>query len=660
MTEDYKEKLIKYMTGNINATTQTDEEIFKQINDENRQDWAGFIPSGWNAFKIEGIISASENTSGTSVLYGGYEDSNNNPYGFVILIDENFKPIKTFYEFEGGTPLRYIQCMTQLQDGTFCMIDDTGYTRNNDDFLNGTRRFVMLNNFTWINQLTNDYNLQLRKSYILQDTYNNFYCHQLFKNPNSSQYVMVGSVFDNIGNNWGSVKIIKLEINVGEANTWSYMVTNTPAHLSDPIVTFGSSYVIFSEENYSVKILCNYIEPGNVNKISIYSKNFTQNSLTKTDIYNITDDTTLNYSQNLSNQCVFSNNDEVYFVLTNQYFGTYSNYYIGLYYYNFKNNQVNTIYYKDLGQPTTSSYMHKELVQVYTNQGKLYIAFYEDSDEDNIANYYFQRFNGEWNPILVYENKPFIYSQRSLFVKNNFNLLQIYIYPNNMRSATWCFPTIKEVYNPTNYNGFPFEAPNCLVPNSSILYDTDDNIIFARNLYNKTVLGATTTSTVQIPNTMLNDVTIGKSDLISETNLPLTEDTTDITKNIYETVNLNFANSISIRNDNDPNNKILNPTASVRLNGSTTQNNNYDDVKATKVRVNYADGTNMVIALNPSEQINALTDTTYQYNFILQISKEVDNLQIISNDELTIYQTIDTLNLEVGKTYNILQNVEVQ
>jgi hypothetical protein len=264
----------------------------------------------------------------------------------------------------------------------------------------------------------------------------------------------------------------------------------------------------------------------------------------------------------------------------------------------------------------------------------------------------------------IYKSEKYLLNNYDM---SNLNIQFSKLYKNNLYNLNefgFIFNTqileIKQIFNQNNYNGLPYEASNCLMPNSGILYDTDNNIIFARNLYNKTVLGTTTTSTLQIPNTMLNDTTIGLNKLISETNLPLTEDTTDITKNIYETVNINFANSISIRNDNVPNNKILNPTAAARLNGSTTQNNNYDDVKATKVRVNYTDGTNMIIKLNPNVQIGALTATVYQYNFNLYVSKAINNLEIISNDELTSYQTIDNLTLEVGKTYNILQGVEVQ
>jgi hypothetical protein len=245
-----------------------------------------------------------------------------------------------------------------------------------------------------------------------------------------------------------------------------------------------------------------------------------------------------------------------------------------------------------------------------------------------------------------------------IYASNNYNLYKIYAF-NNYDSASGTHDEITLVYNANNYNGLPYKNINGLVPNSSILYNEDGEIIFARNLYNKIVSGQNTTSTVQIPNTLLNDATIAQKSLIGQTNLELTNDNVSLTKNIYETVDLNFSNTLIMRNDNDENNKILNPTGSARLNNSVSQTTDYDDAKATKLKINYADDTNQIIKLNPIAQITILTDTKARYSFSIYVQKEIDNIQIISFDENTVYQTINNLNLTVGKTYNITQDVEV-
>ena len=130
MTEDYKKNLLDYVTGNIEEGTSTTDEIIKEIIEVNRSKWIGFIPNGWANFRIEGLIKSK--TNDTIILYGGYEEKDtNDPYGIIILIDNNFNPIKTFFSFTSGTKLRYIQCMNQADDGTFYYLDDAVFSYNN-------------------------------------------------------------------------------------------------------------------------------------------------------------------------------------------------------------------------------------------------------------------------------------------------------------------------------------------------------------------------------------------------------------------------------------------------------------------------------------------------------------------------------------------------
>ena len=102
-----------------------------------------------------------------------------NPYGIIILIDNNFNPIKTFFSFTSGTKLRYIQCMNQADDGTFYYLDDAVFSYNNPiNVETSQKRFVMVNNFS--SSIDGTYILNLRTSYILEDDYN-IYCHKIEK-----------------------------------------------------------------------------------------------------------------------------------------------------------------------------------------------------------------------------------------------------------------------------------------------------------------------------------------------------------------------------------------------------------------------------------------------------------------------------------------------
>lgn len=633
MTEDYKEKLIKYMTGNLDNESGTNNPQFLPQTELN-SNFVLYLEQQLNTDEIIGFIQPEN--SEVAIAYGRYQQ-NDIYYGFILVIDDRLNPVQLITTYDSGTKFRPFMALNIDEDNRLYGID-ADLDVSTGSYYSTNLRFILLNNVFTSSLNTGTYKVVLRNSYFFPSSYQTTYYtnlnetqNLLYKKIGEAKYYFLSAIAPNLPY---PTCLFEIQINVGSPNEWNrYMFSRNGSN--DTNVYIGIPPYIYpvydNDKKVTLHIGCVY----SVNNSDGYSEW----------VFSETNSTlTFDFSINAPN-------DRQPTFVRRSFSDTYIAFGTQIYKINYNNKSLSLIY-------TVTSFNRTYLLL----KGAMVFLIYKPSGQ-----------SGKRQIGMIYDDKVYLQSEliptasssfwisTHIFIYQQYNLYRLYVInAYDIEAGTGTSSESIVIFNSNNYNGFPYEAPNCLVPNSSILYDTDDNIIFARNLYNKTVLGATTTSTVQIPNTMLNDVTIGKNNLMSETNLPLTEDTTDITKNIYETVNLNFANSISIRNDNDPNNTILNPTASVRLNGSTTQNNNYDDVKATKIRVNYTDGTNMVIALNPLEQINALTDTTYQYNFILQISKEVDNLQIISNDELTIYQTIDTLNLEVGKTYNILQNVEVQ
>ena len=66
-----------------------------------------------------------------------------------------------------------------------------------------------------------------------------------------------------------------------------------------------------------------------------------------------------------------------------------------------------------------------------------------------------------------------------------------------------------------------YENINSLVPNSGQLFNQNNIVIFARNLYNRIVNNNTAISTLEVPNDMLNDEIISIEKLMSETNTNL-------------------------------------------------------------------------------------------------------------------------------------------
>ena len=543
-----------------------------------------------------------------------------------------------------------IQCMAQAEDNTFYAIDCPDFPRDEEwSFTTSQKRFLMFNNFT--QQINNDYVLTLQKSYIFPTDYFNFYCKDMYKDVNSSNYVFTGvSLKDQNDPDFDSIRVINLKVNVGNENDWNKWDSDNNYWL------YGASYVEFQDDNFFCRILLSQNIITNKN-VSLWTKDFTQAS------FNLKTITTVNYyavhdTSNYKNQSIFLNRNELYFVLNNQQWrlsnGQTMPKYIGLYYYNESTNQTQIIYEKYLGD---YNFCNLEAIYIVKNNNDVYVQFNNNitqTNNDVFADYYLQRLvNDEWKPKLISSQQYFYYNRRALFVTNEFNLLNYVSYMINPQPQYWYIPNIKEIYNETNYNGEPFTDKNSLNSNSAILY-SDNNPVFARNLYNKTQNGVTTMSTIEVPYNYLNDVLVDKMDLCSENNNVIISNTNGFTKNIYETVYLNFVNTISIVNNNGPQ-PIYNPTAATELNTSINNPEDYDNLKLTKYKINYQDGTNIVSNLQATLQ----DDGSYELLMTFFLNKTANSLELISEDEKTSYLTYNLRNVEINKFYSYNQRVRI-
>ena len=460
------------------------------------------------------------------------------------------------------------------------------------------------------------------------------------------------------------IKAISLKVNVGSENEWNFWVDDGRGWLlGDTWVEFDSNGNIFCEMIISLDDLSN-------REVNLWKKDFTD---TKFKISTIMT-TDKNYppyvdSINYHNQSVFINKNEVYCVLNNQQRYTSTSYnikYIELYYFNLNTKEIKEIYSKYLGYYT---FCNLEAIYLAQNNNDVYIQFNSEieqtSIEDLAISYFsYQRYNGTWDPIKMDENKhSFNYSSRLFYVNNVYNLVNKYLFSSDFNEETWYTIYFLNVYNRNNYNGNSYENINLLVPHSGRLYN-NDKIIYARNLYNKTINGRTTQSTIEIPNNLLNDVLINKQQLFSETNGLIINVSNVIEKNIYETLYVNFINTLQIENDNDENNIVLNPMGASRLNNSISQTIDFDNSKGTKAKINYNDGTYLIQDI--SSQIEyiepiGLNSPSALYNIYVYVptNKNIETIDIISNDEQTIYQSISNLSFENNKYYNITQPVTI-
>lgn len=649
MTEENKTNILNYITGDYQITSPDTQEIFLEQGLMNKDIWRPFLPPSWNSFRFEGMVAPDETTTPLGVLYGGYIDNDNNVLGIIILINQDFVPVKTIYEYDSGTPLRYIQYMKQAEDGTFYFIDDTAFTpTQNQQVMTSQKRFVMVNNFTL--ETNGDYILKLRTSYIFSGNYVNFYCKNMFKDPNSSHYIFFGACA-NINSSsyaYSSLKIFGLKVNVGEANVWTmYVNENTKI--------FGSAIAMFNEENVKFRCLVADNLPTNKN-ISLYEKTYTGSPTNRTVF-------TADYKPYIDGvyyrkQSVFLDYDTVYFVQNNQHWGnsgTIEPKYIGLYVFYIEQNAMGTIYENYLGD---YDYCNLEAIYIDKCGSQVYVQYNNNIDNSQstpLADYYFQRLTGDkWNPILISEQSYFQYNFRTIFVKANYNLLQIYLYGANPRIVSaWFYYFIKEDYNPLNYNSIPYNSYKSMIGNKGEVF-SNGSIVFARNLYNRTQWNNTTTSTIQIPNTYLNNMILQPKKLLSSQNNVINNDTDNLTKNIYESVLLNYVNSISVI-DEDTGSTYPNGATFINTNINTGTKTNHENTLIGKIRTNYENGSTTQNIL-----WEIIDDTHKQATFSIYVSSPLTSIDFISDDETFIYLTKEYDNLEVGKYYTITQKLRIE
>lgn len=643
MTDEFKNILFKYLTGSLEEGSPTYDEIFESIENIPRSAFIGFLPDHWLNFRIEDIIEVKN--SNNVIMYGGYIDVDNNVRGIIILCNGDLKPIRTYYEFENGTKLRYIMCMRQEEDGDFYYVDSPEFPKNREDsFRSSGKRMVMINNFA-----LDGSNLTLRKTYSF--LYQNLYVRDMYKDPNSANYVFItqylnlrtsGTLYFDI------TRVITLKINVGSSNEWKI-------YEADEDYKWACSYAEFNEEGQAlIKVILYNNSTKNIQTPFLWQKGFAQSSFTRTTLASVGHDCAID-SDAFQNQAIFTTPNEVYFVVNNQNWGVSGQLetkYLGLYKINLSTNQLTTIVNHNLGQ---HDYANIENMYISQNQGKVYVNFVDNIDQVNsTADYYFQRIeNDVWQPNFI-GNKKFIKDRRNIYIKNNYNLINIFLGMTNLQDQFWNLLNLKEIYNLSNYNGEPYESQNALIPHSATLY-SNNSLVFARNLYNSVVQGATTISSVEIPNTYLNDTIVDESNLIGLTNENLVKDTRTIEKNIYEKLDINFIDTLSIINKNDLDNPILNPLGASLLNSRINTQNQFNDTKISKIVVNYVDETSKELGFDVVENGRLAT-----YTFLLKTEDlEVSNIQFISNDGNIIYHTINGDNFELNKTYQITQEMEV-
>lgn len=616
MTQDFKDKLLKYLTGNLTEDSGINEPQFGAVETITNNLYQYMIDNFDTGGSLPYIIDIIKGNQNDNYLCYGQGSS----FGFIIILDSNFEVIEGTNTYTSGTTMNKFIRLNQALNGTFYGIDtDSSHYR-----------FIMLNNILLKTPNQSSYRYVMQKTYNITSDYpSNFTLINITKNPNGGNYFIYGS---RLVSSHKRPCAIEYTINVGSSNEWT-QYDYTIGDSNDYNITGGwSSWD--SQGEITFRLIGGKETSTNTN-IYVYGNSGSSISLLNT--YDTGIDTSgIGQFDALLMSSVILSEDNAY-VIAYEQTNTPKIHIFRI------NNGIYKLYESASFSGVLGQFMPYGISTDYINTYFWYLM---------PSGSYYDFYGG-----LIIENNVYqslivntdVYALNMQVSFNQFNL-----YSFNLQSNNTVYK-IPFVFNSFDYNGLPYEDINSLKPNSGILYDSNDKVIFARDLYNLNVNGNTTISTIEVPNTFLNDVTIAKEDLLSETNVVLNDNVEDITKNIYEVLDINFFNTLVMKNSNNPLNEIINNLGASRLNNSASQELDYQNAYAGKVRINYIDNTNDIETVG----IPTITNGIATYTFTIYVPKAISNIEIISNDENTSYQTI-TGTFNVGSTYTLTQDVRVE
>ena len=646
MTDDFKSKIITYLCGKYEIQNKEDKPTIEQIKETTNNFTdnlkAELKKQGHEVYRlyIYGSFqskNASDEGLDKTLIYGVVDDIKRELNGYIVIVDVRFNIIQVITKYSSGVKIDRMLKLEADETGNLMAIERYGEGL-------GTLRFLLLNNPTVKLPSGAEYKLIIKKSYEFPSNLRSYAYDFIRRRIGGGNYLFGGT------NTTATGKFpiaVELTINVGAENEWKLFESDSSFGTSVSYAINDMWQTWDNENNLDFQM----IGISSDNMLSVYNKNGDNISLTSINV--------LNYSEKLTVSNVIRNISKIkqknnfYSIIYQYTFDKGSTNKYALYeIFNIKDGAVANIY---KNQFVLDNYLEEQDygglgMSIKGNDVNIFMLCYT-----NISVYtlYIGRIANNQVYLVEKENISQSVSNPIIFynVTKQFNLYNYQFQLINLLYSTL------EIYNENNYNGLPYQDLNSMVPNSGILYNSSNIPIFARNLYNKTISGRTTQSTIEVPNTYLNDDIVAKENLLGKTNSILISNNQTITKNIYETLNINFINTLQIRNDNDETNSILNPVGASRLNNSISETTDYNNMKALKVKINFTDNTNYIIQLN-ANQIYKISDTSYIYDFDIYASKDITNIQIISNDEITVYQTITSI-FRADRFYNITQMVEI-
>lgn len=643
MTNDYKENLLKYLTGNIAQGIKSATPFYKESSKRENSDAS---ITGYSISQNIGVLyckDANGNNNGKVLVYGNGTNNQSTWHGYIQLFDNNYNLLKVFTAYDSGTLFDVFEKLN---------IDEIGQIYG-IDYSSNKHRFIMLNNISEKGSLP-DYQCVLRQSYFLQGDITNTYIYigsnemqtnmlSVDKSKQSALYFMSG-----LDGGRDVIYGTSFKINVGAENVWEEYDWGTVYRGQ-----FIDSYVYFDKDD---NISCNfYFSEVNMGD----------------DTHQIT--RTYNTGTSISGYEVLASNLEQYVENILQVTGVVINekkLYFGVSGYDSSNTMVKTFLYDNgsiveaYSKINDVPYQSDETKAIFQNVNNLIFCIVQlanDTVNGVIAgSIYVNILSDEGiNFENELEDKVYLAEDTVVIVSNDFNIYSVLCnyYPtdHDPGDIPELYTYITRYIHRNGYNGEQYEDKSSLLPKQGLLYDDNNNLVFARDLYNSKVYNERTIATVNVPNTYLNGITIANKMLIGDTNYIMVDDDISLEKNVYESLFVNFNNQLTMQNRNEEN-YVDNQGGAIRLNKSCSKVLDYDNSKATKIRVTYDDDTSYITSAS-----NTITNNVCTYSIGVHVpnDRNIQKIEIISNDEITTYQTISNLSLENNKYYIITQDVYV-
>ena len=648
MTQDSKDSLLKHLTGLVENEEETTTPFYKDFEYSTRDDY-----NYTGGTKILKCKDGNGNYNGKVLVFQPGYYSGNTSSNKIMLVDENSNILCNYNSWNTGTPFNSFIGLNIDEIGQVYGIDYDPYSEK--------YRFILMNNLSEPVKMPNgtyEYRAVLRNSWFIQNYTSDddlTPSRPAILEKSRSNAIYYFALWDSIGQ---TLMPSTLEIKVGEGNTWvrlqdvtildNYLLDNYIVFNSNntPIATYYSLQSVYSDTTEIDQKVTKAVINGEGNPNYETFIESTKDFFNETFIYHDT-------------KLIVKNNNW-WFMIVSGYYG--DNPYTQRVRVWEKNNGDPVMLYEHDSDVSITSYRRNPFVTCQEQDGTIYMyyGFQKESTEFSNDKLYFIA-----TDMNIYQKGIdfFVDTGREIYkdLEQSMYLNSKYYLKKSIFLNPQLIPTIEAdivtIMYGSGVDTTPYSNIEDISPTKGVLYDNNDKMIFARNLYNKKVYGNRTISIVNVPNSDLNNVNIKTGALLGYTNLDIDNNNINVEKNIYENLFVNYFDTLYMQDRNTTNYKD-NLIGASRLNESVAKLNDYANAKATKVAIHYNDGTMAKGGISATITNNI---ATYSLTVYIPGDKNIDSIEILSEDENTIYQTIDTRGrFENNKYYTITQDVHIE